>query len=197
MAYSVRELSPRTLADFERLAARQGSCWCMHYQRAKPVLRGGTADAHRKVNRRDKAKLVREGRSHAILVYDGKTPIGWCQYGRREELPRIDAGRGYRKVGPPSGDANLWRITCFFVDRSYRGRGVAKFALKAALESIRKQGGGVVEAYPVVSKKMAAVAEWRWFGTSGMFRDEGFAEVAPLGTSGVLMRKTIPPGGKG
>jgi len=71
---------------------------------------------------------------------------------------------------------------------------VAKYALKAALESIKEQGGGIVEAYPVVSAKMAAVPEWRWFGTLGMFRREGFRRVASLGTSGVLVRKTISSG---
>src|SRR5881628_2825061 len=94
---------------------------------------------------------------------------------------------------PPVAGQKLWRITCFFVDPKYRGRGVAKFALRAALDSIGNKGGGVVEAYPVASPKMAAVPEWRWFGTPGMFRKEGFRTVAPLGTSGVLMRKTIAP----
>src|SRR3989442_579716 len=74
-----------------------------------------------------------------------------------------------------------------------QGRCVAKFALRAAVDSIGKEGGGVVEAYPVASPEMAAVPEWRWFGTPGMFRKEGFRTVAPLGTSGVLMRKMIAP----
>jgi ribosomal protein S18 acetylase RimI-like enzyme len=155
----------------------------MFYQRPSPIGRGLSSADLKKANRRDKATLVREGRSHAILVYDGTIAIGWCQYGSREELPRIDARLGYRKVGPPPGAKKLWRITCFFVDSRYRGRGIAKLALKAALESIKKQGGGIVEAYPVVSKKMAAVPEWRWFGTPGMFLKEGFQKVAPLGTS--------------
>lgn len=193
MTFTVRELSPQTLPDFERLALKQGSCWCMYYQRPKPALRGSTTEKHRAINKRDKAKLVRAGRSHAILVYEGQTPIGWCQYGPRQELPRIDAGRNYRKLGPPFVQGKLWRITCFFVDRTYRGKGVATIALKAALQSIKRQGGGIVEAYPVVSKKMAAVPEWRWFGTPEMFRREGFRTIAPLGTSGVLMRKTITP----
>jgi len=193
MPYETRELSPRTYADFEILATQQGSCWCMYYQRARPLGKGVPAAERRRANRRDKKALVRAGRSHAVLVYDGATPVGWCQYGTRDELPRIDAGRGYRKVGPPKGSAQLWRITCFFVARPYRGRGVAKLALKAALQSIKRRGGGIVEAYPVVSARMAAVPEWRWFGTPGMFRREGFREVAPLGTSGVLMRRTIGP----
>ena len=193
MAYTVRELSLRTFPDFETLAIKQGGCWCMFYQRSKPVGRGTTSDQWKRINRRDKRTFVRQGRSHAILVFEGGTPVGWCQYGGQEELPRIDARRTYRKVAPSVGDTKLWRITCFFVDPKYRGHGVAKVALKAALTSIKNQGGGVVEAYPVVSAKMAAVPEWRWFGTPGMFRREGFETVARLGTSGVLMRKTIRP----
>jgi GNAT superfamily N-acetyltransferase len=192
--FTVRELSPSTWVDFEKLAVMQGGCWCMYYQRPRPVGKGSSTEEWKKINRKDKEALVRQGRSHAILVYSDETPVGWCQYGVRDELPRIDAGRGYRKVRPVVGNERLWRITCFFVDREYRGSGVAKIALHAALESIRKQGGGIVEAYPVVSKKMAAVPEWRWFGTPNMFRRERFKPVAPLGTSGLLMRRTILPG---
>lgn len=193
MAYTTRELSERTFPDFEQLALKQGACWCVFYQRATPLGRGLSSEQRERRNRKDKKTLVRQGRSHAILVYEGKTAVGWCQYGSQDELPRIDARRTYRKVAPPAKDADLWRITCFFVDPKRRGRGIAKVALKAALESIQKQGGGIVEAYPVVSAKMAAVPEWRWFGTPGMFRKEGFRTVARLGTSGVLMRKVIAP----
>lgn len=162
----------------------------MYYQRARPV-RNVRGEEWKRINQRDKKALVQDGKSHAILVYSGETPIGWCQYGIREELPRIDAGRGYKKIGPPKEDAKLWRITCFFVDREYRNKGVSKFALKAALKSIRDHGGGIVEAYPVVSKKMAATPEWRWFGTPGMFEREGFKQIGPLGNTWMLMRKTI------
>ncbi len=193
MSFTTKELSLRTYHDFEKLAVKQGGCWCMYYQRSKPVGTGMSIADRARINKRDKETLVRQGRSHAILVYEGETPVGWCQYGTDKELPRIDAGRGYKKVGRPSGAERLWRITCFFVDRKYRGKGVAKIALKAALQSIGRKGGGIVEAYPVVSKKMAAVPEWRWFGTPSMFRREHFTEVAPLGTSGVLMRRVVRP----
>jgi len=146
-----------------------------------------------RVNRNYKKNLVMKGKSHAILVYDGKRPVGWCQYGPKEELPRIDAGRGYRKVEPLKSGKKLWRITCFFVDREYRGKGIAETALTGAIDSIREQGGGIVEAYPVVSKKMGAVPEWLWFGTPGMVRRARFKPVAPLGTSLQLMRRTLTP----
>src|SRR5437879_2008310 len=91
MAYTTRELSVRTLPDFESLAVKQGQCWCMFYQRPKPIGRELSSEERRKVNRKDKALLVRQGRSHAVLVYEGKTAVGWCQYGTQDELPRIDA----------------------------------------------------------------------------------------------------------
>jgi 3-methyl-2-oxobutanoate hydroxymethyltransferase len=45
---------------------------------------------------------------------------------------------------------NLWRISCFVTDKKHRRRGGASAALAAALESIRRKGGGVVEAYPII-----------------------------------------------
>lgn len=189
LTFTTRELSMKTYHDFQTLAEKQGGCWCMYYQRVTPI-RGGSDKEIVLRNRMEKERYVREGRAHAILVYEGDSPVGWCQYGPREELPRIDQGRFYRKLKqPPSG--RLWRITCFFVDRRHRRKGVAKAGLAAALASIRRQGGGTVEAYPVVSKKMAAVPEWLWFGTPSMFEREGFTKVAPLGTSRVLMRKEV------
>ena len=189
-----RELSRDTFPDFAKLALKQGGCWCIYYQRPRPVGRGLPPSEWRRVNRRDKARLVKEGRSHAILVYEGETPVGWCQYGPAVELPRIDAGRNYRRAAPRV-PGRLWRITCFFVDRRLRGRGVSRVALRGALASIAKRGGGTVEAFPVVSPKMAAVPDWRWFGTPGMFEREGFSRVAKLGTSGVLMRRVVAPSG--
>jgi GNAT superfamily N-acetyltransferase len=166
----------------------------MYYQRPKPIGKGLSIYEKKNMNRKDKRGLVRQGRSHAILVYSGKKPVGWCQYGTKDELPRIDAGRNYKKLESLAENEKLWRITCFFVDKDHRGKGVAKLALHAALESIGRQGGGIVEAYPIVSKKMAAVPEWRWFGTPSMFRRERFKPVAPLGASGLLMRRTVLPG---
>ena len=39
-----------------------------------------------------------------------------------------------------------YRLTCFFVDKRYRRRGVSALALQGALDLIAKAGGGVVEA---------------------------------------------------
>lgn len=91
-------------------------------------------------NRREKRELVEKGCAHGILVYAKGEPVGWCQYGPRDELPRIDSSPKYRKLALEDGKDRLWRISCFVVNKEYRRRGVASVALKAALEAIRKKG---------------------------------------------------------
>ena len=168
-----------------------GSCWCMIFHRPGPLTKTQPRPLTRQElsarNRQDKKVLVEKGCSHGILVYSHEEPVGWCQYGPREELPRVDAGRTYKKLSLDSGGKKLWRITCFWVDRRHRGRGVATAGLKAALNSIRKEGGGLVEAYPAARKGFPA----DWFGTLSMFRKEGFEVVAPYGTNNVLVRRAV------
>ena len=197
LVFITRELVPSTWPDFERLLSKQGSCWCMWYHR--PYSREQEMKKYRVTkselpshNKKRKKELVAQGRSHGIIVYSDSRPVGWCQYGPKDELPQIDRGRFYRKLDLKD-DGRLWRVTCFFVDKGYRRRGVAPVALQAALASIRKKGGGIVEAYPRASKHGGSVS--LWFGTVGMFKREGFKPVSPLGGS-VLMRKAIPSVGR-
>ena len=192
--YETRELSKETWPDFQALFRRKGewgACWCVYYQRERPPPQAEreslTLEQRAERNRIEKRKLVSDGRAHGILVYDLGRPVGWCQYGPKEEAPRIDRGRKYRKLDLGAGPGELWRITCVSVDRAYRNRGVASAALDAALNSIRKMGGGTVEAYPVTNRGALAA----WFGSASMFEKRGFRGVAPFGKSNALMRKEL------
>lgn len=77
------------------------------------------------LKRKAKECLVREGRAHASLVFDGKDCVGWCQFGSPEELPRIHNERAYLTTNPTLPD---WRITCFFFRQglSRQGRCVCR-----------------------------------------------------------------------
>jgi ribosomal protein S18 acetylase RimI-like enzyme len=78
------------------------------------------------------------------------------------------------------------------VHKDYRGQGVASTGLKAALDSIKKKGGGLVEAYPV--SKTDQGSNYLYSGTVSMFEKFGFKTVAPLSngrTSTVVMQKTL------
>jgi GNAT superfamily N-acetyltransferase len=168
--YATKPLDPATWPDFAKLVEQHngvwGGCWCMGFHARGPGW--GTSAA---LNRAEKQELVDEGRAHAALVYDGEDCVGWCQFGPPAELPRIKSVKAYE-----AGLAALpdWRITCFFVARKHRGRGVAAAALKGALAEIARLGGGTVESYPddLPDEKLA-----RGFGhnaTVAMFERRGF-----------------------
>src|SRR5258706_11868510 len=142
--FSVKLLDETTWPEFARLVESHngvwGGCWCMSFH---PEGVGGKKTAAQ--NRSAKECRVREGRAHAALVFDGVTCVGWCKFGPTEELPRIKAQRAYREGLTALPD---WRITCFFVDKAYREKGVAIAALEGALQEIGRLGGGTVESYP-------------------------------------------------
>lgn len=193
--YSTKELTKDTLPDFERLfegrpAPGAHMCWCLYHHgiRYWPSSPGPRARARQAVrNRRQKKALVESGRSHGILVYSKGEPVGWCQYGSWEELPRFESHLSRLRSAPDDRGKKRWRITCFVVDRKYRKRGVATAALRAALEAIKEKGGGLVEAYPI--RTWGAYREY--LGTVSMFKREGFEIVGSFGTSNVLMHRTI------
>jgi GNAT superfamily N-acetyltransferase len=191
--FTTKELTLRTWGDFERFFRKPGewgACWCIYYHRSRPLPEPEgkklTLEQRAARNRRDKRDLVEKGCSHGVLVYSGREPVGWCQYGPKKELPRIDAGRKYRRL-TLGANQDLWRVTCFCVDRKFRNQKVASVALAAALRSIRRKGGRTVEAYPVTRRGALAV----WFGTVSMFENQGFEVVAPFGKSNVVMRRTL------
>jgi GNAT superfamily N-acetyltransferase len=111
-------------------------------------------------------------------VYDGSTCVGWCQFGSPQELPRIKHLRVYQ-VGeqtPPD-----WRITCFFVDKAYRGKGVSAVALAGALGEIARLGGGTVESYPEDVADRSVSASFLYNSRLSMFERQGFTRVRQLG----------------
>ena len=145
---------------------------------------------HGPANKMAKKALVKRRKTHGIIVYSGKTPVGWVQYGPKPELPRLDASKTYQSLSLDNREKRLWRIPCFFVDRDNRKRGVAVFGLNAALASIKeKRGGGLVEAYP--STKPNKGSSLMWSGTVSMFQKAGFERASQLGKSGVVMQKTV------
>jgi hypothetical protein len=126
-------------------------------------------DAHRKAKR----GLVAEGHAHGTIVYCGDEPVGWCQFGPKEELPRIDAKKGY----VPTAD-DPWRITCLFISRGHRHAGFAQLAVAESVRAMKKLGARTIEAYPVEGTKSATLL---WSGTPALFEGAGFSRVAPLG----------------
>jgi GNAT superfamily N-acetyltransferase len=184
--FSVKPLSPTTWPDFAALVERHngvwGGCWCLEFH---------SEGKERGADRRDKKECrVREGAAHAALVYDGDQCVGWCQFGSPDELPRIKREGAYREGLSALPD---WRITCFFVDKSYRGIGVAAVALHGALQEISRLGGGTVESYPEDVNGRSVSASFLHNASTAMFEKEGFTRNRQIGKNHWVMTKAVAP----
>jgi GNAT superfamily N-acetyltransferase len=136
-------------------------------------------------NREAKRKLTVEGRTHGTIVFCGSDPVGWCQYGPKEELPRIDKKRGYRTTS-----LDTWRITCLFIAPGHRRSGLATYAVKESVRAIKKERVRAVEAYPVEGERSATLL---WSGTPKLFEEAGFSRVGPLGKGSWIYTLQLGP----
>ena len=185
--FIVKHLDENTWPDFARLVEKHngiwGGCWCMSFH-PEGVRRPKPAPP----NRSEKERRVREGGAHAALVYDGSAAVGWCQFGPTDELPRIKNKRDYLDGLTSLPD---WRITCFFVDRGYRGKGIASIALEGALNEIARLGGGTVESYPEDVEGRSVSGSFLHNGTVSMFERHGFQRTRRLGKNHWVVTKVI------
>lgn len=188
--YTVKEFVPETWPDFEALFGKhkgvRGGCWCAFNRCATTYQFDKMAKDERRAFQRE---LALSGRGCGLLVYDQGTPIAWCQFGQAGDFPRIDRMRAYQALDLPAPREPLWRITCLFVDKHRRREGWSQVALRAALDRIRQRGGGTVEAFPF---EVPGVARPSYTGSVSMYAQEGFQEVARLGSVTVLVRHFIP-----
>ena len=188
-AFEVKELSADTWPDFETLFGKhkgvRGGCWCTFNRCTSTQFDGMTRDQRKDFHN----DLVCNGKGYGLLVYDLGIPVGWCQYGPAEGFPRYDRGRAYSKLELSSSDTPDWRISCLFADKHRRREGLAKFALHSAMASIRRRGGGIVEAFPLV---VPGTSHPQYTGSIKMYQREGFREVTRIGKNTVLMRRAVP-----
>ena len=185
--FAVRSLDASTWPDFARLVERHhgvwGGCWCMAFH---PDGVGRTKTPAQ--NRAAKERRVRVGCAHAALVYDGDDCVGWCQFGPSDELPRIKNQRAYLAGFHELPD---WRITCFFVDKDHRGRGVASAALEGALREIARLGGGSVESYPEDAAGRQVSGSFLHNATVSLFEGHGFERDRRLGKNHWVVVKRV------
>ncbi|GGP85946.1 GNAT family N-acetyltransferase [Streptomyces sindenensis] len=186
----VRLLDTDTWPAFARLVEANngvwGGCWCMGFH--VKVGKGRTSQQ----NRAEKEQRVREGRTHAALVFEGDDCLGWCQFGSPAELPEIKSKRKYEKdlVALPG-----WRITCFFTGKGLRKRGVAHTALGGALAEIARQGGGTVEGYPEETDDRSVSGSFLHTGPMAAFEDHGFTRTRLISPHRWVVTLNVAPAG--
>ena len=130
--------------------------------------------------------LVKPNNAPGLLAYRDDKPVGWVSVAPRPQLPRLNASQ-YLK---PVDDKKVWSIVCFYIRRGHRQSGVASTLLTAAIESARRRGARIVEAYPVAGTTESGDA---FTGVPSMFIKAGFKEVERRHPSRPIMRKAVRP----
>jgi GNAT superfamily N-acetyltransferase len=165
--------------DFESLFEAPGApkyCWCMVWRRTAEE-----AKHHDGSDRKAEMKArVDGGVPVGLVAYRGDTPVAWVSIAPRET---------YRNLGGPAAmpGETIWSLVCFYVSRSYRGQGLSRQLISAAVDDARDNGATHVEAYPVD----AAAPSYRFMGFVPVFTAAGFTEVGRAGTRRHVMRLKV------
>ncbi|MHB1686937.1 MAG: GNAT family N-acetyltransferase [Ignavibacteriaceae bacterium] len=172
--------------DFEKLFGERGACggcWCMSWRLTSSDFEKQKGMA----NKNAMKKLVSLKEPLGILAYYEKEPIGWCSVSPREKFVRLEKSRVLKRID----DEPVWSISCFFIDKKYRRKGLSTELLKAVVKYCKSQGAEIVEAYPTVPYDDNIPASFAWTGIPSAFEKAGFKEVERRSKTRPVMRYFI------
>jgi GNAT superfamily N-acetyltransferase len=89
--------------------------------------------------------VVLKGPPPGLIAFHGNLALGWCQLTPRDDLPWLDRVWRLRRID----DLPVWSISCFYVRKGYRRRGITTALIEAAVAAAKAAGAPVLEAYPL------------------------------------------------
>lgn len=176
-------LTKKRWTDFEALFGERGACggcWCMFWRLTRKEFDSGKGEG----NRRAMQAIVQSGKIPGILGFAQDRPVAWCSVAPRGDFPALARSR----ILKPVDKLPVWSISCFFVEKNYRGKGLSTQMIGAAVDYVKKKGGSVVEAYPVEPRKDKMPDAFAWTGLASAFIKAGFTECARRSETRPIMR---------
>lgn len=179
-------LTPARWKDVEALFGPKGACagcWCMWWRLGAALFREMRGEGNRRAFR----KVVGGDVPPGVLAYAEGMPVGWCAIAPRAAYPRLARSRIFQ----PIDTEPVWSVTCFFVARPYRRRGVTVALLRAALAFAKSHGARIVEGYPVEPRQGSLPDPFAWTGFASAFRAAGFEEAIRRSEIRPMMRMAL------
>ena len=135
-------------------------------------------------NKRIMKSLVKQKEQIGIIGYIGNKPVAWCSFAPREKFIRLENSRVLKKID----DEDVWSISCFFISKEFRRKGLSTGLLKGVIAFCRKKNVKILEGYPTVPYSKAMPAAFAWTGIPAAFDRAGFEEAAKRSKSRPIMR---------
>lgn len=193
MIYANRELNLEIYSldssrwdDFEALFGAKGGCggcWCMSWRLKRSDFERQKGNANRLAMR----TLVEQNEKVGILAYIDGRPIGWCAVAPREVYLRLENSKVWKRID----NEPVWAITCFFIAKSYRRKGISFELVKGAINYCNANHVKVIEGYPVVPYGDNIPAAFAWTGIPTVFEKAGFVVAEKRSQSKPIMRYYI------
>lgn len=167
------EVVPATPARWADVVTVMGDtdvgCWC---QAPRGRVTSGR-NAAPGVRRDALHEQLAEEPPPGLLAYVDGEVAGWCGFGPRPLLPRLERSRTIPKVD----DSPVWSILCFKVRTGFRRRGVAAALLAGVVDHARRAGAPGVEAYPIDPEGGRVDVNFGYVGVTPMFEKAGFRRI--------------------
>jgi GNAT superfamily N-acetyltransferase len=144
-------------------------CWCQA-PRGRAIGYGKSVPGARREALR--TQLDEDPPAGMLAYVDGEV-AGWCGFGPRPNLPRLEHSRTIPKID----DLPVWSILCFNIRVGYRRRGVAAALLKGVIDFASRSGAPGLEAYPIDPEGGRVNANFGYVGVTPMFEKAGFQRV--------------------
>ena len=117
-----------------------------------------------------------------IVGYLEGEPAAWLSIEPREAF----VGLANSRIFKPIDDQPVLSISCLFVRRDFRGKGVSKKLIAAAIEYAKTTPYRIIEAYPTQTPSLPDAFAWQ--GIWSAFDQTGFVEVARRSEKRPMMR---------
>ena len=142
MELTISPLTPDQWPVLEDLFGDNGACsgcWCMYWRIGSAYRR-----RPREENKAAFREVVERGPPPGLLAFEGDLPVGWCQLTPRDALPWLGRTWRLRRVD----EVPVWSLSCLYVRKGWRRRGVTSALIAAALRAAKDAGAPALEAYP-------------------------------------------------
>jgi len=184
-SFEFRPLVPRDWNNLEQLFGKRGAsggCWCMWWRQTQAEF----DRLHGEPNRLEFKSLVESGTVPGVLAYRDNEPAGWCAIQPRESYSRLERSKILARVD----DQPVWSVTCFYIGKQYRRKGLVRGLLDAAIDWAISNGAHIIESYPFDTQQ-GIRSSAAYMGVVPVYLENGFAEVMRRSPRRPIMRKYL------